>query len=398
MPTIKLSATAIRGLSLPTSRLIYWDASLTGFGVKVEPTGCKTYLVKFRDEYRRQKVITLGTVNVIPHDQAREAAQKLLASVRLGIAIGQPRESRKLITIDTIYESYMEEHMKGKSTEPNVRSIYTNYIKPRFGKKDYREVTRKAVKKMHEEITANNSNSQADNSVKYLGAMFNWAIPDIIPETTPNPCLKIGFHGNETRDRILTEEEYTKLFAAIATALKTPKVYRPSIWAIEMLIFTGLRKNEVLEMKKEHIDREAGVIKVKDKGLNKDGTQRSKTIPITPAVEDLLNRMEDQPLSPWVFPSSHGAKKHKHLSSIDEPWFAVRSAAGLGGDDRVWIHDLRRSWISFGTNDANLNVEQVSKAVGHSTVELTKRHYDRQAAKNKMDVSTAISDGIAALR
>jgi len=48
MPRIKLTKSAIDALPTPNSDVIYWDAGLPGFGVKVTPKGRKVFIVLYR--------------------------------------------------------------------------------------------------------------------------------------------------------------------------------------------------------------------------------------------------------------------------------------------------------------------------------------------------------------
>ena len=48
MPRIKLTKSAIDDLPTPSSDLVYWDATLPGFGVKVTPKGRKVFIVLYR--------------------------------------------------------------------------------------------------------------------------------------------------------------------------------------------------------------------------------------------------------------------------------------------------------------------------------------------------------------
>jgi hypothetical protein len=48
MPRVKLTKTVIDALPTPPSDIVYWDAALPGFGVKVTPKGRKVFIVLYR--------------------------------------------------------------------------------------------------------------------------------------------------------------------------------------------------------------------------------------------------------------------------------------------------------------------------------------------------------------
>ncbi len=61
-----------------------WDAKLNGFGVRVKPSGCKTYVVQYRNVHGPTRRFTLGRHGVLTATQARKEALKILAEVAQG--------------------------------------------------------------------------------------------------------------------------------------------------------------------------------------------------------------------------------------------------------------------------------------------------------------------------
>src|SRR5262245_52610857 len=89
-----LTRTQIEKAKPPANgRLVLWDGDLPGFGCRVFSSGRHSFIVQYRLPGSRQKhTATLGTYGHITLPQAREAAQKLLAKVKLG---GDPQAERK---------------------------------------------------------------------------------------------------------------------------------------------------------------------------------------------------------------------------------------------------------------------------------------------------------------
>ncbi|WP_096704060.1 integrase family protein [Magnetospirillum sp. 15-1] len=398
MPTIKLTATAVKSLVPSTTPIRVWDINLPGFGVRVWPSGKKTYMIQFRDKYRRTRFMTLGDSRVVHFEQAKEKARGILARNTLGEEIVTKRKV-PLLTIGQLMDQYIAGRIEERETRTlvNLKSLNRRYIKPRFGNTPYQELSHKDIKDYHAKLTNEGKPSQADNMVKYLTAMWHWCSPEII-EDRPCPSLKIEFNGSEARERILSNKEYRALWAAIDCHIRQPRVYKYSVWAIEFIVLTGIRKSEALGIKKSAIDMDSCVIHVQDKGHSRSRKQRSKEVDITEPVKNLLERITDSE-SEYLFPSYRD--KGKPLKSIDAVWAQIRKDAGLHSEEKdqtVWIHDLRRSYISFGTDEMNISVNDVSKAVGHSTVALTDKYYNRQKTENKKRTNQKISEGIASIR
>lgn len=60
---LKLTKREIDGLQPDGSKhgTVYWDSELKGFGIRVFPTGLKTFVVKFRTRGGRQRWLKIGT-------------------------------------------------------------------------------------------------------------------------------------------------------------------------------------------------------------------------------------------------------------------------------------------------------------------------------------------------
>ena len=64
-----------------------WDGKLAGFGLRVQPSGAKAYVVKYRAGSGRgapTRRVTLGPVGKITPDEARKLAKTMLGAVAQG--------------------------------------------------------------------------------------------------------------------------------------------------------------------------------------------------------------------------------------------------------------------------------------------------------------------------
>lgn len=70
-PTKKLTERSV--LDIPTTGADYkvFDTQLSGFHVRVQPTGRKSYAVFYRNQDGRQRTVTLGKAGVLKAEQAR---------------------------------------------------------------------------------------------------------------------------------------------------------------------------------------------------------------------------------------------------------------------------------------------------------------------------------------
>ncbi len=82
MPSIKLTKSVIDALETPLKDVVYWDAGLPGFGVKVTPKGRKVFIVLYRTggAGSRLRKYTIGPYGRITLPMARAQAQKIFAA------------------------------------------------------------------------------------------------------------------------------------------------------------------------------------------------------------------------------------------------------------------------------------------------------------------------------
>ncbi len=131
--------------------------------------------------------------------------------------------------------------------------------------------------------------------------------------------------------------------------------------AIRLLLLTGCRKNEIVTLRWDDIDRTAGEIRIRDA---KNGARR---IPLTPAVEWVLAGIPRIDGNPWVIA---GQKPGDHLKNLDQIWLRLRPRAGLKD---VRIHDCRHSYASRALAIGE-GLPMIGKLLGHRKVTTTARY------------------------
>ena len=146
-------------------------------------------------------------------------------------------------------------------------------------------------------------------------------------------------------------------------------------------MLTGCRRNEVLELRWDDIDRTAGELRLRD------GKTDARMVPLTPAVAGVLEDIPRVPDNPWVIA---GQKPGARMTNVNDPWLVVRARAGL---EDARIHDLRHSWASRALAQGE-SLSMIGKLLGHSDIETTAR-YAHLARDSIHDAAERIADGIA---
>ena len=136
-------------------------------------------------------------------------------------------------------------------------------------------------------------------------------------------------HRVRRRERFLTEEEFTRLGRVLAEAETDGPAMPSTVAAIRLLMLTGCRRSEIMELQWDDVDLEHRELRLRQ---TKTGP---RTVPLNPAAVQVLAGLRRLPDNPWVLP---GRQPGRHISSLNEPWLRLRKRAGL---EDVRLHDLR---------------------------------------------------------
>ena len=182
------------------------------------------------------------------------------------------------------------------------------------------------------------------------------------------------FKIEKHHERFLTPEELYRLGQALEAAPAERLASAHVAAAIRLLVLTGCRRNEILGLRWDDVDFEAGEMRLAD---SKTG---GRVVPLLlPAAKVLLglSRVEGKP---WVFP---GKKKGTRQRNIHEPWKRISKRAGLDG---VWLHDLRHSYASRALALGE-SLSMIGELLGHRKVKTTARY--AHLARDSVRASTA---------
>ena len=133
------------------------------------------------------------------------------------------------------------------------------------------------------------------------------------------------------------------------------------IAAIRLLMLTGCRLGEIMNLKWEYVDLPGRALRLPD---SKTG---AKVVHIGQAVVDVLKNIPRVEGNPWVIV---GAKPGARLTDLQPFWQRVRARAGLK-DAR--IHDLRHTFASTAVANGQ-GLPMIGKLLGHTQVQTTARY------------------------
>ncbi|HEY1979304.1 MAG TPA: tyrosine-type recombinase/integrase [Xanthobacteraceae bacterium] len=397
----------------PTGReYVVWDSDLKGFGVRVRPNGAKSYIVSYRAGTGRKapsRKLTLGAIGKLTPDQARQEAKKAIAAVAMGKdPVTDKAAGRLSITVEDLSRAFFEEHVKPKRKVATA-SIYEHalekHIIPELGRIRVDRLTRPMVASFH--LRMKRTPSMANYAIAVIASMFSFAQKQGYVVEGTNPAARIEKFPEQHRQRFLTSDELSRIGDALREAetigiaweideskptskhLPRPENRRTAfgiypVAAIRLLLLTGCRLREVLNLKWDYVDFGRGIIFLPD---SKTG---QKPIILNAPALDLLGSLPR--VGPFVFPGNNPERPRHDLKRI---WSAVCQRSEIVG---VRIHDLRHTFASVGAGNG-MGLPIVGKLLGHTQPSTTARyaHLDadpvRRASQSIGQTISAALDG-----
>jgi integrase len=348
---------------------------------------------------------TIAAVGKIAPERARAKAKVILGSVAHGHdPAGQKTTERGIPTVAELADRFMAEHVEPKrkpGTAAFYRDILNRTVKPALGTTKADKLTRQQIAKLHS--TLGSTPFQANRVLAVIGSMYSFADRAGIVLEGTNPARGIDKFAESQRERFLTSEELGRLGSTIReaetigipwtvdkfkpTAKHLPKPAKRftkidplAAAALRLLLFTGCRLREILNLKWENVDMERGLLFLSD---SKSGR---KTVILNAPALTVLNGLDR--IGPYVVP---GADPERPRPDLKRPWHAMIAQAGLQG---VRLHDLRHTYASFGAG-GGLGLPIIGRLLGHTQASTTARyaHLDNDPLRR---ASEAIAGRISA--
>ncbi|MCD2183303.1 tyrosine-type recombinase/integrase [Rhizobium sp. GN54] len=382
----KLTKRMIDSLEAREKDYFEWDDELPGFGVRVWPTGRKTYVAQYRagKQTRRFKVGVHGPLTV---EEARKEAKAVLGDVARGEDPQLDRATRrKSLTVKDLCEGYFEAADKGlifgKRGKPKKAStLYVDqgrakrHIIPLLGAKLVQDLTTADVVKMMRDVTVGKTAMSestgklrgraiveggagtASQAVTLLSAILTYAASEGIVQHNVARGIKKPAVGKRTRR--LDAKEYRALGKALDAA-------EGELWqgivGIRLFLLTGFRLSEIAGLMWSEVDERGSCFRLDDS--KEDASVR----PVGRTVFDVLARVPREAGHPYVLPGPRSEKGH--YTSLDEAIGRITKLAGLEG---VTSHTLRHSYASVA-GDLGFTEITISALLGHAAGNVTQRY------------------------
>ncbi|MBT4880404.1 MAG: tyrosine-type recombinase/integrase [Alphaproteobacteria bacterium] len=342
-----------------SKEILVWDSELKGFGLRIFPTGRKTYFVQYRNQSARTRRKKIGVHGSITAELAREEAKKTLGDVAKGRDPSRERKERISIpTIRDLAHEYLENYAKPNKREESCKidkRMIENFILPRWQDNKIDEISSHDVQLLHNSLK---ETPYAANRLRaLLSKMYNLAIQ--WQWAKENPVNGVQKYQEYKRTRWLNDEELERLWKVLNT------YHNQTVSNIvRVLLLTGARVGEVLGASWEQIDLDKGVW---TKPAHTTKQKRMEYLPLSPQAHTLLKEMRKETHGEYLFP---GKVEGRPLQTIKKAWNTIRNRANI---PNVRIHDLRHTHASHLVS-SGLSLSIVGKLLGHTQASTTQRY------------------------
>jgi integrase len=371
--------TAARGVET-----VLWDTGVKGFGVRARPAGGRSYILHYRVGTGRGAALRKLTIgkhgSPWTPEMARIEAKRLLAEVAAGRDPASARQDeRNALTFGELIDLYLAEGAGHKklSTIKVDRGRIEHHLRPLLGKLRADQIGRADIERMRNAVAAGKTADKVVSSdrrrpgsiatggkgvaaqcVALVSSIYAFAIGRGL--CSENPARGVKKTPVRKVERFLSEAEIARLADALdIEAQQSANPYPPV--AIKLLLLTGCRKGEIVNLRWEHIDFEHECLRLPD---SKTG---AKVVYLNAPARALLQELPRMADNPRVIP---GVRADSAGPVIDKVWARVRKAAGLAD---VRLHDLRHSFASVGAA-GGLSLPVIGALLGHKHATTTARY------------------------
>lgn len=367
--------TKIKSMKPTTSRRIVWEDGETCLGIRISPTGRRSFIFMYRFE-ERARMMTVGLYPKMSLATARVKIAKAKKNLTEGIDPGKiliqsKVEDRSAPTIRILVDEYIEKWAKPRkrSWKEDERILYKDVV-PIWGRRKAKDITRREMVALLDSIADRGAKIQANRTLAVIRKMFNFALSRSILETSP--CVAIVAPAKENRrDRVLSEEEINLFW----NGLKKAGISEGIKLALKLQLVTVQRKGEIAGAEWKEFQLNEGWWTIPAEKAKNGIPNR---VPLSHLALEILRQVKELSReSKWLFPSPR-AGKHITGPSIDH---AVRNNQADFGVDHFTPHDLRRTGASMMTSlsISRLTVSKILNHVDGGVTAIYDRHsYDEE--------------------
>jgi integrase len=362
---------------------LVWDTKLIGFGVRFQRRD-KIFVYKCRIG-NRQRWFAIGKygqpwtvaeaenrVKVIQGDIANDLDP---AAIRDERAKNPTIRQAAAIFLETIISK------RRKATQVIYNDFFERLIYPKLGDVKVAEIKFSDMTLLHYGLRS--TPVTANRVIAALSTLFSWCERTGLRPKHSNPVHGVERFEERSRERFLSPRELARLGIAIARAERNSTESVFALAAIQLLMLTGCRRNEILELQWKDVQFERAMLFLPE---TKTG---ARPVYLSAPALSVLAALPKVSKNPYVIV---GHKDGQHLVNLRKVWIRTCKVARLRD---VRLHDLRHSFASVGVS-GGASLAIVGKLLGHTKSSTTEK-YSHLAADPVRAVNEAMGQQIAAM-
>ncbi len=273
MPTIHLTDIALKALKPATAQVDYYCDQQSNFGVRVSPSGTKSFFVRVGDSRRR---IHLGKYPGTKLADARKAANRQVNDPQVPIA-----SQRFETALETYFETYIRPNYRERTAKETER-LLNKHATPLH--KQLREITTSDCTAIFDGLMS--TPSEANHLFGVLKTFFAWCEQRQL--ISLSPIARLSKPAKETsRDRVLTNAELKAVWNAAASASQFDTIVR-------LCILLGQRRGEIATIEPSWITD--GVLTI-PRHVTKNGVEHP--VPLTTRALAILKQTQLGSYNSW---------------------------------------------------------------------------------------------------
>ena len=340
--SVRFTDAYIKSLKPTDSRYELYDANLAGFGIRVSPSGAKSWMAFSRNMERKTRV-TLGRYPHMLLGQARQRAMNTL----MEMADGEFQRSTKLQLFEHALDDWYKKDQAQNKSFLQVKNAMELHVRPRL--KDFKlaNIEKRDIIKIIDRI-AMKAPTQANRVLAFTKRFFNWCVSrDLLAISPANGIAKAK--TEVSRDRVLSKDELRTMYNA---TFEMPYPFGP---LLRILTLTGQRLNEVAGVSWKEINLDAAKWELpRDRSKNKTSHIVHLSNPVRKEFDALMNPTNQELVftTTGKTPVSGFSKAKNQLDKIS------------GVND--WrLHDLRRTFATVATETLGYEPVVVDRVLNH---------------------------------
>lgn len=404
----KLTKTRVDAEQPSEKERFVWDTETKGFGLKVFPSGTKTFVFQYRTPEGRSRRLTIGKhSDTLTADQARKIAKDRAHEVHAGRdPMGEKQARRNALTVSELLDLYVKsEKFAGNAatTQATDRGRIERHLHPLLGKVFADTLTDEQILRAHRAITEGKTAARvktkprglakvtggegaANKCVILLSAAYSWAVKNKFAKS--NPAAKMKFGNSGVRETIMGDaKDYGRLFATLQKMENEKRIRSAAADAIRFIALTGARRGEATGLRWQWVDLKTGLITLPPKA-HKAGhkTKRPRIIALPAEAQAIIARQPGGDPDSYVFRPSKGVGP----MSLGPTWPAVRAEAKLPAT--LGLHGLRHS-IGTHLAMAGASAVELMETLGHRQISTTLRyiHFAEQSRSTLAERAASVA-------